>query len=81
MFFLGLDPGYHRLGYGIISYQKADSFPKFETCGVIETSNSLSDGARLSSIYSRLSALAVSYSIYASCVEEVFFKKKFNHRC
>ena len=75
MFFLGIDPGYQRLGYGIIRFEKKDVFPQFEKCGVIETSSNLEDGERLSIIYNQLTELYKEYKILGCCVESFFFRK------
>ena len=75
MFFLGVDPGYARLGYGVISFQKGDNFPEFIETGVIETSADVEESQRLVIIENAINKLLNKYKIEYASVEAVFFKK------
>lgn len=73
MIFLGLDPGYARLGYGVI--RASGTRLQVLDYGVIETSPEDKDEMRLLDIEKQLLALTTKYSIQAAALEEVFFRK------
>ena len=76
MYFLGLDTGYARLGYGIISLQqKKKNHPQIEDYGIFETARESSDGDRLLELESKLARLLQEKPVVACAVEEVFFRK------
>ena len=78
MNFLGLDPGYARLGYGIVSTSASGASPvrpKMIEAGVIETDASDSEGRRLSEICLSLKELASRHQIEHCVIENVFIKK------
>lgn len=76
--FLGLDPGYARLGYGVVSTgQKAGAPNKpflLET-GVFETSPKLCEGERLARLQLNLQDLCKRHPIDFCIIENVFIKK------
>lgn len=67
-YLLGIDPGYGRCGWAIIS----DSFSYID-CGVIETKPS--DENRLLDVYTSLSDIIQKYSPVSCGVEKLFFNK------
>ena len=75
MYFLGLDTGYARLGYGIISLQRKKNHPRIEDYGIFETAKESSDGERLLELESKLVGLLQEHPVAACAVEEVFFRK------
>ena len=76
MIIFGIDPGYARLGYGLIQ-QVGNSF-KAITYGVITTEADLSSPARLEKIYHQLMDLITRYQPEVMAVEELFFNKNVN---
>ena len=75
MNFLGIDPGYGRLGYGIITINKSSKKPVYFDCGVIVTDLKLEDGERLLSLEEQLKLIIRKVRINFCAVEEVFFRK------
>jgi crossover junction endodeoxyribonuclease RuvC len=75
MNFLGIDPGYGRLGYGIVSSTENPSRPGYITSGVIETPSDISESARLLELEKNILPLLSQYPIKFCAVEQVFFKK------
>jgi len=67
-YLLGIDPGYGRCGWAIIS----DSFSYID-CGVIETKPT--DENRLLDVYTSLSDIIQKYSPVSCGVEKLFFNK------
>jgi len=74
-FFLGIDPGYGRLGYGIISSEQINTNPKYRECGVIEPPSGMEEAQRLLYIESILLPLLKRHPITFCAVEQVFFRK------
>ncbi len=75
MYFLGIDPGYHRLGYGIVQ-----SVPKTNTLlpidfGVIETNIRDSYPERLLFIDQEINQLLSQRKLTHTAVEQVFINK------
>ncbi len=66
---LGLDPGYGRLGYGVIEGDKALGF------GVITTSKDRTVGERLAEIAADIRSLLAKYQPQVVSIEALFFSK------
>jgi len=78
MIFLGLDPGYARLGFGLVQIgqsKNAHSMPEFLECGVIETPPSEKEAARLAMIEVKLTELLHKYQVTFCAVEKLYFGK------
>ena len=74
-FFLGLDTGYARLGYGIIQSTEKNNLPEIVEHGVIETQKNQSDTQRLLFIEDFLNQILNKIKIHACALEEVFIRK------
>ena len=70
---LGLDPGFGRLGFGII--ERVGREWEVVTAGTIETSPKHSFVRRLVTIHDEVTALIKKYKPVAAAVEELFFAK------
>lgn len=75
MLFLGIDPGYGRLGYGLIRSGDKSGRAEYEACGVIESSKDLDDGQRLLVIEKGLEKIIRQREITLCAVEDIFFRK------
>ncbi|MDH5719075.1 MAG: crossover junction endodeoxyribonuclease RuvC [Spirochaetia bacterium] len=75
MLYLGIDPGYGRMGYGLIKQTPKAGKPEFIDAGVVETASNLPIGERLEIIEKKTAELLKKKKIFACAVEEVFFKK------
>lgn len=77
MKFLGLDPGYARLGYGIIEAGDGQKTPSLIQAGIISTSPQHDDAKRLVDIDAQLKNLFTNYKneIAYSAMEDVYFRK------
>ncbi|MDH5717372.1 MAG: crossover junction endodeoxyribonuclease RuvC [Spirochaetia bacterium] len=75
MFFLGIDPGYARLGFGLIKNSNTQGKPVYVKAGIIETSSEKSDGERLEIIEKSLKNLIHKKNISMCAIEQVFFRK------
>ena len=73
MKFLGIDPGYARLGYGLI--QVNGNRAEFVDAGVFETTPKQSEGERLSKLQKFLQQFLKSHTITHAAVEQVFLRK------
>lgn len=73
MIFLGIDPGFDRLGFGIIE-QEANHYSLLEA-GIISSTRSFTTGKRLLEIETQLMPLLKKYIFTAVAMEEVFFRK------
>lgn len=71
MIILGIDPGFGRVGYGIIEYNK-NKYRVIEY-GSITTEAGLGFCKRLNKIEKDLQSICVRYSIDAASVEKLFF--------
>ena len=71
MIILGIDPGYGRLGYGVIDYTNGKY--KVIEYGTISTSASSSFPERLMKINEDLNCIISKYNIEAASIEELFF--------
>jgi crossover junction endodeoxyribonuclease RuvC len=67
MLILGVDPGYDRLGWGVINGEKAVAF------GCVQTKKSLSESRRLADLYDGLVKILTEYQPEAVAVESLFF--------
>lgn len=70
---LGLDPGFGRLGFGIIERSGRDW--KLVVAGIIETSPKQTFVKRLLTIHTELTKLISTYKPAGAAVEELFFTK------
>ncbi|KAF2956764.1 crossover junction endodeoxyribonuclease RuvC [Marinitoga sp. 38H-ov] len=70
---LGIDPGYGRIGYGIID--KTGNNFKLIDFGVIETDKKADLNSRLVEIYDKMNELISNYTPDESAVESLFFFK------
>ena len=71
MYILGIDPGFGRVGYGIIEY-KCNKYRAVEYgCITTEANSNLS--TRLKKIYEDLEEIISRYKIDAAAVESLFF--------
>ena len=75
MYFLGLDTGYARLGYGLIFSEKRESHLQIKDYGIVETSTELSDSERLLELEAKLVEILNNYPVSSCALEEVFFRK------
>jgi crossover junction endodeoxyribonuclease RuvC len=73
MIYLGIDPGFDRLGYGIIR-RNGGSFQYIDS-GVFSSDRSKQIGERLLELEGPLNALLGEYTFQSVAVEEVFFRK------
>ncbi|MBM7558672.1 crossover junction endodeoxyribonuclease RuvC [Marinitoga litoralis] len=70
---LGIDPGYGRIGYGVID--KIGNNFKLIDFGVIETDKKADLNSRLVEIYDKMNNLISNYNPDESAVESLFFFK------
>ena len=75
LLFLGLDTGYARLGYSILSLASTKTQPSLMHYGVIETSPHEPDGDRLLTIEASLTNTITGQKIRSCALEEVFIRK------
>lgn len=73
MTILGIDPGYDRLGWGVIE-KKNNTFTLLG-CGIIQTPKTDTDPSRLSAIHRQLTAVVGQYKPGIAAVEGLFFSK------
>ncbi len=73
MKFLGIDPGYARLGYGII--EVTGNRAAFVDAGVFETSPKHAEGERLLQLQKFLQNLFKSHSLTHAALEQVFLRR------
>lgn len=73
MVILGIDPGYGRIGWGVIEGNKADW--KHVAHGCIETSPKKSLAARLVEIEHELESIVETYKPEKVGIESLFFRK------
>lgn len=71
--FLGIDPGYARLGYGLIEVD--GNRAAFVDAGVFETSPTHAEGERLLELQQLLQKLFQSHTITHAGLEQVFMRK------
>jgi crossover junction endodeoxyribonuclease RuvC len=73
MKFLGIDPGYARLGYGII--EATGNRAKFIDAGVFETKAKEAEGKRLSDMQAFLRGLFAKHTFTHAALEQVFLRR------
>jgi len=71
--FLGIDPGYARLGYGIIEVN--GNRATYVDAGVFETSSKLAEGERLFALRKHLLTLMQSHTFAHAALEQVFLRR------
>ncbi len=71
---LGVDPGYHRLGYTIID-ASVNHAPQVVTSGTIETEKDDPFPARLNFLFNRLTEIIDEYMPEELAVEQIFHSK------
>lgn len=71
--FLGIDPGYARLGWGLI--EVTGNRAAFVDAGVFETSPKEAEGQRLLKLQSFLQKLFASHTIAHAALEQVFLRR------
>ena len=70
---LGIDPGYGRVGYGLV--HKQGSSLSYITAGCIETEKTESPSKRLYAIYQQLTSLIITNTPDVLAIEQIFFAK------
>ncbi len=70
---LGIDPGYGRVGYGII--HKNGSALSYGAAGCIETPKTDSSGQRLNAIYKKVHTVIQQENPALIAIEQLFFAK------
>lgn len=73
MMILGIDPGYERLGWGVLSVSSKSC--SYQACGVIQTPKTLSHPLRLAQLFSSLQSVFSTYQPSAMAIETLFFSK------
>lgn len=73
MIILGIDPGYGRVGYGLI--HKEGSTLSCVTMGCIETEKTNSPAKRLHTVYKKLNAIIAGKTPHLIAIEQLFFAK------
>src|SRR3989338_8199301 len=73
MIILGIDPGYGRVGYGLV--HKQGSSLSYITAGCIETEKTESPSKRLHDIYQQLTSLITTNAPGMLAIEQLFFAK------
>jgi len=68
---LGIDPGYARIGWAILSYDGRDF--AYEKAECIETDKNLEFSARLGKIYAELTDIITEYKPDSVSIESLFF--------
>ncbi len=71
---LGIDPGFGRLGYGVIERTKGNDW-KMLTYGCVDTSPKHTIPERLHEIFLKIQETIVEYRVTRLAVEELFFFK------
>ncbi len=70
---LGIDPGFGRIGYAVLSAQGMDLH--LVVCDAIITSSTLAYPQRLQQVYAQLGALIAEYHPAEAAIEALFFGK------
>jgi crossover junction endodeoxyribonuclease RuvC len=73
MKFLGIDPGYARLGYGVI--EATGNRGQFVEAGVFETRAKEAEGKRLAELQSFLQSLFAKHTFTHAALEQVFLRR------
>ncbi|OGZ45092.1 MAG: crossover junction endodeoxyribonuclease RuvC [Candidatus Ryanbacteria bacterium RIFCSPHIGHO2_02_FULL_45_13b] len=70
---LGIDPGYGRVGYGLV--RKEGSSISYIMAGCIETEKTEPHARRLHAIYKQLTSLIIQHAPHTLATEQLFFAK------
>lgn len=73
MMILGIDPGYERLGWGIL--EGSSSTYGYHACGVIQTPKTRSHPERLEDLFAQLQSIFSTYNPSVMAIETLFFSK------
>ena len=73
MIFLGIDPGFDRVGFGVVELQGNNR--KYLASGVITTSRAQDFYSRLVEIQEDLQQICKTYNPSIACIETLFFSK------
>ena len=68
---LGIDPGFARVGWGVLEVQNSES--RIQNYGCVETSKNTDSQDRLVSVYKEVCALIKKYKPDVLAIEELFF--------
>jgi crossover junction endodeoxyribonuclease RuvC len=71
MIILGIDPGYGRVGWGLISFQKQKA--EYIDCGLLETKVNSDFYLRIEKIYNFMQKIIKKYKPDVLAIESVFF--------
>jgi crossover junction endodeoxyribonuclease RuvC len=71
MIILGIDPGFARVGWGILEVQSSKF--KVQNCGCIETSKNAASQERLVDVYKQVCVLIKKYQPDSLAIEDLFF--------
>lgn len=71
MVILGIDPGYARVGWAVLTIHNSQL--TINNCGCIETSKNTDSQERLVDVYRQICALIKKYKPDALAIEELFF--------
>ncbi|MBV6492256.1 MAG: Crossover junction endodeoxyribonuclease RuvC [Turneriella sp.] len=71
--FLGIDPGYARMGYGLIEVEGGRA--SFVDAGVLETKPTDAEGARLTQLQQFLKKYLSKYKVTHAGIEQVFLRR------
>lgn len=70
---LGIDPGYGRVGYGLVRKEGSSLF--YITAGCIETKKTESPSKRLHAIHKQINSLIETNTPHVLALEQLFFAK------
>ncbi|MBP9700227.1 crossover junction endodeoxyribonuclease RuvC [Candidatus Woesebacteria bacterium] len=73
MMILGIDPGYERLGWGVLNVSMGNY--SYHACGVIQTPKSISHPERLEQLFTQLQSIFSAHNPSAMAIETLFFSK------
>jgi len=71
MIILGIDPGFARVGWGVLEVQNSEF--RIQNYGCVETSKNTDSQDRLVSVYKEVCALIKKYKPDVLAIEELFF--------
>lgn len=73
MLVLGVDPGIHRIGWGLVKEEGSSLYPIAYAC--LETNSKNTTPERLAKIYKELSLIITKYNPDVISLEDLFFSK------
>ncbi len=73
MMILGIDPGYERLGWGVLNVSSTGC--AYHACGIIQTPKTIPHAERLTLLFTQLQSLFSTYHSSAMAIETLFFSK------